>query len=467
MNMAPERPHADTSIWSAHYLALTVGSVLAITIVAFQGLAVATIAPVLADDLGGRNLYGWIFSAFILPQIVGTVLGGIEVDRRPPAVVFTVSLGLLAIGTAVCGAAPGIFALFAGRALQGLGAGAMFACIYAVVSAAYPDHLRPAILAAMSSAWIVPSLIGPGIAGFVADHVTWRYVFWGLLPILLVIAPLIWPAYRGVRMERDPAADTVNARRLPYAVALAAGTGLFLAGLDVRPVALGAGMAIAGLATLMPMLHRLLPAGTFVARPMLGSALAVRSLSFGGFAVTETYMVFSLKEFGGASTAIAGTVLTVGSLTWTTGSLLQARLDRRRGPTSRPGRARVGVSILLTGMLVILGTIAIFRDIWITVAIAGWITAGLGIGLTYPTATSIALAHAPRGQDGMVSSSTLLGDLFTSSVGVGLGGVLLALGMSQDWGAPAGAAMALSLGVLALSLAWVAAQRMVLAKTPS
>ena len=70
------------SIWDTRYLALTVGSILAVTIAAFQGLAVATIAPVLADDIGGRDLYGWIFTAFILPQIIGTVIGGLEADRE-------------------------------------------------------------------------------------------------------------------------------------------------------------------------------------------------------------------------------------------------------------------------------------------------------------------------------------------------------------------------------------------------
>jgi MFS family permease len=462
--MTPDHHEPTASIWDKRYFALTIGSILAITIVAFQGLAIATIAPVLADDIGGRDLYGWIFSAFILPQIVGTVIGGVEVDRRPPALVFYVSLVFLAAGSALAGSAADVFILFAGRALQGFGAGAMFACIYAVISAVYDDRLRPSILAAMSSAWIIPSLIGPGIAGFIADNASWRYVFWGLIPILMVIGPLTWPAYRNVRLQHDPAAASANARRVPNAVLLAIGTGLFLAGLDIRPVVLGAALAIAGFIMLVPMLYRLLPEGTFVGRPMLGGAISARSLCFGGFAITETYLVFSLKEFGGASSSVAGIVLTVGSLTWSLGSILQARFDRKLGSGSRPGRVRIGVSIMLVGVLAILGTIVTFDDIWITVATAAWMTAGLGIGLTYPTATSIAFAHAQRGQDGLVSSSALLGDMFTSSIGVGFGGVMLALGLGQGWGAPSSASLALMLGVVMLVAAWISAQRLVLAR---
>lgn len=454
----------DDSIWSPKHLPLSIGSILAITLVAFQGLAVATIAPVLADELHGRDLYGWIFTAFILTNIIGTVIAGREVDRRSPASVFYVALAIFAAGCVVAGSAPDIWTLFAGRAIQGLGAGAIMATVYAIVSGGYPDKLRPAMLAALSGAWIIPSLIGPVVSGFVADHLSWRYVFWGLVPILAIIAPLTWPSYRKVRLDHDPSTARASARRVPYALLLSTGTGLFLAGLDLRPIWLGATVTIAGLAIVVPMLQRLLPRGAFTARPMLGAALANRSLCFGAFAVTETYMVFSLTQFGGVSTSTAGIVLTVGSLTWSTGSIMQARMDRQTGSAGRPRRSRVGATLLLAGMGLIWGTVVIFANIWVVVAAIGWLTAGLGMGLAYTTSASIAFAHAPRGQDGMVASSTLLGDLFASSIGVGLGGVLLAFSRSQGWATPTGAAMALSLAILMLALAWMSTQRMVWAQ---
>lgn len=461
--MPPEHT-SNESIWSPKHLPLTTGSILAVTLVAFQGLAVATIAPVLADELDGRDLYGWIFTAFILTNIIGTVVAGREVDRRPPASVFYSALAIFAIGCVIAGSAPDIWMLFFGRAVQGLGAGAIFATIYAIVSGAYPDDLRPSMLAALSSAWIVPSLVGPVISGFIADTFSWRYVFWGLIPILAIIAPLTWPSYRKVRLEFDPSAALGSTRRVRQALLLAIGTGLFLAGLDVRPVWIGAIVTIAGLALLIPMLQRLLPQGTFSARPMLGAALANRALCFGAFGVTETYMVFSLTEFGGVSTSAAGVVLTVGSLTWTAGSIIQARLDRKTGAPGRPARARTGASLLLAGMGLIWGTIVVFDTIWVIVAVIGWLTAGLGMGLAYTTSAAIAFAHAPRGQDGMVSSSTLLGDLFASSIGVGLGGVLLAFSISRGWSTPTGAALALSLAIIMLTFAWISARRMVIAK---
>ena len=337
------------SIWDKHHISLTTGSILAITIVAFQGLALATIAPVLADDIGGRDLYGWIFSAFLLPQIIGTVLGGREVDRRSPAHVFLINLILFTIGCLVAGGATSIYMLFVGRSIQGFGAGGISSCVYAVVSAGYEDRLRPSMLAAMSSAWIVPSLIGPTIAGFVAEQLSWRYAFFGLVPILLVIAPLTLPAYARIERKTAPSSETDN--RLMISIGLAMATGLFLVGLELRPWAIGAAVAAIGLAGLVPTLRRLLPEGAFTARPVMPAAIVTRGLGFGGFAVVETYMIFSLKEFGGVSATQAGLVLTVASLMWTGGSLIQARWDRMKGASQRPLRIVVGFSILFAATL--------------------------------------------------------------------------------------------------------------------
>lgn len=391
----PENVTEPASIWDTRHRSLTIGTILAVTIIALQGIAVATMAPLLADDLGGRAVYGWIFSSFILPQIVGTVLAGQEVDRRPPAQVFLLNLVLLAIGCAISASAPSILVFFAGRALQGFGSGGVFACVYATVGAVYDDRLRPSMLATISTAFVVPSLLGPVVAGFIAEDYSWRLVFVGFLPLIAIIAPLTLPGYRRAQPGERSAIDATGANRLLLSVTLAGATGLFLAGPELRPWPLAAVVTAAGLAGLVPALGRLLPDGTFRARPVLPAAVAARGLLFGGFVVVETYMIFALKEFGGVSAAVAGSALTTGSLTWTAGSLAQARWDRVGGPEQRPFRLILGLCLALSGTTIILGCVVLFRDIWYQAAVAGWMIAALGIGLTYPTAAAIAFANAP------------------------------------------------------------------------
>ena len=450
------------SIWQGELRPVTIGSILAVTIVAFQGLAQATVAPILANDIGGKDLYGWIFSAYIIPQIIGTVLGGIEVDRRSPAAVFGVFLVIFAAGCVVAGAAPSIGWFFAGRALQGFGGGGLFAAVYAVITLAYHDRMRPAMMAATSSAWIIPSLIGPAIAGFIAEQFSWRWVFFALIPVLLVVAPLTLPAYHRMHAQRGELEVRSGTRkRLMQSVVLALSTAVFLAGLEIDPWYLAVPVCAAGLAGLVGMLRRLMPHGFFTATPMLAGAISIRSLCFGGFLIAETYMVFSLKEFGGVSATSAGLALTAGSLSWSSGSLLQAPWDRWTGPPGRPLRVLVGVCCMICGVSVIYGTLLLTRDISLAVAIPAWVVNGLGIGLAYPTSSTIALAHADRGEEGRVSSSTLLGDLFASSLGIGVSGVLLAFGLNADWSTPRAAVLAMSLSMALLALALAATLRMV------
>src|ERR1022692_4283438 len=120
-------------LWASPTRVLTVGLVLTITFVASEALAVVTVMPVVARDLGGFRLYGWVFSAFMLGSVVGIVAAGREADRPGPAVPFAAGLLLFGSGLAVAGLAPTMAMLVAGRALQGLGAGAVPAVAYASI----------------------------------------------------------------------------------------------------------------------------------------------------------------------------------------------------------------------------------------------------------------------------------------------------------------------------------------------
>ena len=73
---------APDGVWAPARRRLTTGLVLTITLVAFEALAIATVMPVVSDDLGGLGLYGWVFSGFFLGNLLGIVLAGEAADRR-------------------------------------------------------------------------------------------------------------------------------------------------------------------------------------------------------------------------------------------------------------------------------------------------------------------------------------------------------------------------------------------------
>src|ERR1700728_5170985 len=93
-------------LWAPQRRALTAGLVLTITFVASEALAVVTVMPVVARDLGGLRLYGWVFSGFMLGSVIGIVAAGRGADRHGPAVAFVAGVVLFGTGLAIAGLAP-------------------------------------------------------------------------------------------------------------------------------------------------------------------------------------------------------------------------------------------------------------------------------------------------------------------------------------------------------------------------
>ncbi len=187
--------------------ALTSGLVMTVTLVAFEALAVSTVMPLVAKDLGDLALYGWVFSAFFLANIVGIVVAGGLIDRGGLVRPLAGGLGLFSIGLIIGGLAPTMTVLVGGRVLQGLGAGVIPPIAYVSIGRALPDELRPRMFAVLSTAWVVPGLIGPALAGAIAVATSWRWVFLGLLPLIAVAAAITLPALRTAVPDRTTGAD--------------------------------------------------------------------------------------------------------------------------------------------------------------------------------------------------------------------------------------------------------------------
>src|SRR5207253_4917085 len=140
--MGPGDEGRVPGLWAPQRRALTTGLVLTITLVASGALAVVTVMPVVARDLGGLRLYGWVFSAFMLGSVVGIVAAGREADRRGPAVPFVAGVVLFGAGLAVAGLGPAVGVLGAGRVAEGVGGGAVPPGGYATIGRGPAETLR-------------------------------------------------------------------------------------------------------------------------------------------------------------------------------------------------------------------------------------------------------------------------------------------------------------------------------------
>ncbi len=205
----------ESSILSGDRAGLTVGLLMAITIVAFEALAVGTVIPRAEEDLGHLELYGWVFSGFLLASVVGIAWSGEQADRYGPGRPLAIGMALFTVGLVVAGLAPTMHVLVLGRVIQGLGAGALPAIVYVVIGRGYPASLRPRMLAMLASAWVVPGFIGPAIGGAVAEWISWRATFLMIVPLLPLSALLTLPAL--FRLGPPPPSEA-KPSRLPTAI---------------------------------------------------------------------------------------------------------------------------------------------------------------------------------------------------------------------------------------------------------
>lgn len=430
--------------------ALTVGLALVITMFAFEALAVATAMPAVLADLGRLRLYGWVFSAFMLASLLGTAVAGPRADRSGPAAPLGAGLALFAAGLAVCGLAPSMAVVVAGRAVQGLGAGAVPAVAYVAIGRAYPPGLRPRMFAVLSSAWVVPGLVGPSLAGAVAEHASWRLVFLGVLPLVGLAAALVLPPLR--RLGPASGADG----RVPVAAALgvAVGGALLLGGLDARGAA-GGVAAVVGLILGLPALRALLPPGVLRASGPVAAAIAHRSLLVFPFFGAEAFVPPMLTGVRHRSTTVAGLALTAATSSWTLGSWVQARLA---GRWSHRRLGLAGAALVPAGVAGVAAVLAPGVPVWVT-AVA-WAVGGLGMGLGYAQGSLVVLASATEAGAGRATSALTLAETLAVALATGTAGAIVAAAERAGWSLTAGILAVDALMLVVAALGVVAAARL-------
>ncbi|HET6907824.1 MAG TPA: MFS transporter [Mycobacteriales bacterium] len=391
--------------------------VLVITVVAVEAISVATTMPTVAKSLHGLNLFGWSFTAYLLADIVGMIDAGARADRQGPRVPLIGGLILFASGLLVDGLAPSMPVFMLGRSLQGLGGGSMIVSVYVVVARAFPEHRRPRVFAAISGAWVVPSMIGPALAGVVTDTLGWRWVFLGIAPLAVLGASLLLP------MLRDVGGGSVeSARRVGTlgSIALAGGLALVqVAGerLDLLAVPLGA----VGVAVLARPLRRALPDGALRLAPGLPTVVLLRGVFSVAFFGAEAYLPLTLTRIHHGSPSVVGIPLTFAALGWAAGSWWQGRGGQADHPLALMRTGFAVVSVAVAALVVLTSTEV---SLWFAVPL--WAISGAGMGLGYPTISVLLLRLSPPAEHGANSAALQICDVIGGIVGVAAAATLVA-----------------------------------------
>lgn len=403
----PPAEPAGGGVLSAPYRALTLGCVATVLLIAFEAMAVGTAMPAAAEALDGVSLYAFAFSAFFTTSLLGMSVSGQWCDRAGPLAPVLAGIGTFALGLLLSGTAQSMWVFVAGRAFQGVGGGLVIVALYVTVRLAFPERLRPAALAAFSASWVVPSMVGPVIAGTVTERLGWRWVFLGITVLVALPLVVLVPALR--RAASGPpegAAPALDRRRLRLAVAVAVGAGLLQYGgqeprwISLAPVAVG-------LALLAPSAARLLPAGTFRLRRGLPSVIALRGVISAAYLSTQTFLPLLLVTQRDLSYTQAGLSLAASGASWAVGSWAQSRAwaEPHRFALVRGGTVLIALGVGTTP-LVLLSAV----PVWLPVLTLG--VGAFGMGLVVSTVGVLVLRFSgPKEAGGNVASLQLCDSL--------------------------------------------------------
>lgn len=422
---------------------VTVGAVAMIFLAAIQSLAVTTVMPVVSDDLDGAALYAIAFSGTLATGVIGMVAVGAWSDRSGPVWPLTASVILFVGGLIVAGLAPTMEVLVIGRLIQGLGTGGQTVALYVVVARVYPPAIHGRVFAAFSAAWVVPSLIGPFLAGAVTEYIHWRWVFLGVAALTVLAYIMVATRLWGTPLDTEHPSTARIGPRLACAVAVAIGAlALSLAG-ELGPFAIPT--VVASVIVIAFAVRPLLPRRTLTAARGLPSVVLMRGLIAGALFGAEIYVPYLLIDEYDFSPTWAGLGLTAAALTWAAAADVQGRFGDRIGNTRITifGVAQLAAA---TAVCALSATLHLHP----LIIVIGWAFAGSGMGLMYPRLTVLTLAYSTPRDQGFNSSALSISDSVGAATSIAAMGIVFTSLIASDAAFPAVFLLGVGLALLAL-----------------
>lgn len=322
---------------------------------------VATIMPVVVDEIGGRAFFAWTATLYIAGSLTGAAAVPLLLSRAGPRAAFRLAFALFMIGSLICSLAPMMGAMLAGRLIQGLGGGMLPALAYASIRSIFPVALHAWAITILGSVWGIAALLGPSIGGVFAQYNAWRAAFWVDLAVGLVFAAIAQRVLPHALTQAPAQARPFPALRLGliFCAALAVSAG----GITGRamPALLGLSAAtclvVATLRLDARASARLFLRGAFVPTTPSGAVSATMGLVI--LAMSPCTFVPYILRAGHDFTPIAGGyVSALIALAWTASSLLTASAKgsrARRAIVAGPFAMAIGIALdawaLATGSL--------------------------------------------------------------------------------------------------------------------
>ena len=200
-------PEAPVSMNNRARMAILGSVLLAMFLGALDQTVVGTALPRIVTDLNGSSLYVWVVTAYLLSSTVTIPIYGKFSDVYGRKVMLVIGVSLFLAGSWLSGLSQTMNQLIAFRALQGLGAGALFPVAMAVIGDLFTPRERGRYQGLFGAVFGLSFLIGPFIGGWITDNINWHWVFYVNVPFGLASLAALAVLLPNVRREQAKARD--------------------------------------------------------------------------------------------------------------------------------------------------------------------------------------------------------------------------------------------------------------------
>jgi len=177
------------SLTHRQILVILSGLMLGVFLAALDQTIVSVSIRTIADDLKGLSLQAWVTTAYLITATISMPLYGKLSDLYGRKSFFLFSIGVFILGSLLCSFATSMYELTAFRAVQGIGAGGLFALTFAIIGDIVPPRERSRYQGYFVAVFGTSSVLGPVIGGALAGQASilgitgWRWVFLVNVPI--------------------------------------------------------------------------------------------------------------------------------------------------------------------------------------------------------------------------------------------------------------------------------------------
>ncbi len=398
---------------------LTVAALmLAVFMAALEVTVVSTAMPTVVGDLGGVELYAWVFTAYVLSSTVCVPIFGklADVYGRKPILVGGIAVFLLA--SVACGQSHTMAWLIGFRAVQGVGGGAMQSMALTVVGDIFTLHERARMQGVIGAVWGVAGLVGPIVGGTIVNTIGWQWVFYVNVPFGLGSVVLLWH-YLHEKVERME-------RPLDWRGALLLGAAVTFVLVGARGSrAAWALPSAALLAVLFVLVERRAPDPilplTLFSKRVIAVASAAGTLIGGALMSTLTFVPLFVQGVLGGTPTQAGATIAPMAVAWPIASALGGRMIPRLG-----FRPLVRVGLLVNSVAAVAMAVLLVPGVGLTLPRVATALFGLGLGFANTALLIAVQTSVGWAERGVATASTLLFRTLGGALAVGVLGEVLA-----------------------------------------